>query len=152
MENTESKIVKSKILRVILIIVGFISFGLGTVGIFLPILPTTPLYLLTSFCFVKSSKRFNTWFLNSKLYKKHLENFAKNKAMIIYNELFLLLAVSTMLMCTIYFVNNLTVTIILTILIACKYLYFIFQVKPISKEEYLKMTTNEEVLEVSEVE
>ena len=137
--------VKSKILRIILIIIGFISLGLGTVGIILPILPTTPFFLLTSFCFVKFSKRFNTWFLNSKLYHKYLENFAKTRAMILRNEIILLLCVSAMLMSTIYFVDSLAVSIILTILIAIKYLYFVLRVKPISKEEYLRMRQEQEL-------
>ena len=86
--------VKSKVLRVLLIILGFISLGLGCVGIVFPILPTVPFFLLTSFCFVRSSKKFHDWFLNSKLYKKYLENFAKHKVMTLKGELFLLLFVS----------------------------------------------------------
>ena len=134
--QTESKLVKSRIVRVVIFIVGFISFILGTVGIFLPILPTTPLYLLASFCFVRSSERFNRWFLNSNLYKKHLENFATTRAMIVKNEVILLLFVSTILLVTIFMVNKLPVTIILTILIICKYSYFVFRVKPISRAEF----------------
>lgn len=131
--------VKSRILRLLLMIVGFISLGLGVVGIVLPILPTAPFLLLTSFCFVKSSAKFHKWFLNSKIYKKYLENFVRNKAMVLRNELILLLAVSLMLLLTIYFTNNLVVTIILTILIFFKYLYFVLFVKPITKNEYIKL-------------
>ena len=131
--------VKSKILRVLLILLGFISLVIGAIGVVLPIIPTTPLLLLTSFCFVKSSMRFNKWFLNTKLYKKYLENFAKNKVMVISHELCLLIGVSTMLICTMYFVNKPVVSIILSILIVCKYSYFIFQVKPVSKQEFIRI-------------
>ena len=64
--------VKNKLLRLILMILGFISLSLGVIGVIIPILPTVPFLLLTSFCFVKSSEKFNNWFLNTKLYKKHL--------------------------------------------------------------------------------
>ena len=131
--------VKNKLLRVLLIILGFISLGLGMVGIILPILPTAPFLLLTSFCFVKSSEKFNKWFLNSKIYKKYLENFAKNKVMTLKGELLLLLGVSLLLLTTMFFVNNLIVTIILTCLIFCKYLYFVIFVKPVTKTEYQRL-------------
>ncbi len=136
--------VKSKILRVILIIIGFISLGLGAVGVILPILPTAPFLLLTSFCFVRSSEKFNRWFLNSKLYKKYLENFAKHKVMTLKGELILLILVSAMLTTTMVLINNKVMTIVFVCLIALKYLYFVSCVKPVTKEKYYKLKEGEE--------
>lgn len=51
---------------------GFAALGLGTLGIFLPILPTVPFYLLTMMCFANSSQKLKNWFQRTKLYKKHL--------------------------------------------------------------------------------
>ncbi len=135
--------VKNKLLRVLLLLLGLLSLGLGCVGIFLPIIPTAPFLLLTSFCFVRSSKKFNEWFLNSKIYKKHLENFAKHKVMTIKGELILLLCVSAMLLTSMYFINKLAMTIVFTCLIFFKYLYFVICVKPVTKEEYDKLRDGE---------
>ncbi len=137
--------VKNKLLRLILMILGFISLSLGVIGVIIPILPTVPFLLLTSFCFVKSSEKFNNWFLNTKLYKKHLETFQKNKVMTLKCELILLILVSSMLILTMYFVDNLVVTIILTSLIILKYSYFIIFVKPVTKKEFLRLQEDRNV-------
>ena len=44
--------------------IGFLAVGLGTLCIFLPILPTVPLFLLALACFARSSVRFHAWLLN----------------------------------------------------------------------------------------
>ncbi len=43
---------------------GLMSLGLGILGIFLPLLPTTPLVLLAAFCFGKGSPRLQSWLLS----------------------------------------------------------------------------------------
>lgn len=122
-------------MKVVLIILGFISMGIGIIGIVVPILPTTPFLLLASFFFAKGSKRFHDWFISTKIYKKYLESFVKSKAMTLKNKFTILFPVSCMLIITFIFVNNLYARIVLVILFIGKYLYFFTQIKTIAKEE-----------------
>jgi len=50
--------------RVLWVLAGCISLGLGIIGIVLPLLPTTPFVLLAAFCFARGSARFELWLLN----------------------------------------------------------------------------------------
>ncbi len=52
--------------RIILLCLGFLCLILGFVGIFLPLLPTTPFALLAAYFFSKSSKNLHQWLLNQK--------------------------------------------------------------------------------------
>lgn len=61
--------------KILYIIIGCISLGLGIIGVIVPILPTVPFVLLAAFCFAKSSERLDGWFKNTKLYR---ENNIKN--------------------------------------------------------------------------
>ncbi|MBN8554340.1 MAG: YbaN family protein [Deltaproteobacteria bacterium] len=55
-------------MRILFLSLGFLFLGLGFVGIFLPLLPTTPFVLLAAFCFARSSPRFHQALLQSKLF------------------------------------------------------------------------------------
>ncbi|TDO98995.1 YbaN family protein [Marinomonas balearica] len=54
--------------RILYIILGWLSLIIGIIGIFLPLLPTTPLVLLAAWCFSRSSTRFHNWLINHKYF------------------------------------------------------------------------------------
>lgn len=59
--------------------VGGIAFTLGTIGIFVPFLPTTGFYLLTSFCLLRSSEKHYNQFVQSKYYQSYVVDLLINK-------------------------------------------------------------------------
>ncbi|MBC5629354.1 YbaN family protein [Clostridium sp. NSJ-6] len=124
----------NKIKKYIYITIGLISFALGAIGVALPILPTTPFLLLASFCFAKGSERFNTWFINTKIYKKHLESFVKERAMTLKQKVCLLAFADFMLAFPLIILDNLHVKIFLIALILFKFYYFIFRIKTIKPQ------------------
>ncbi|MDR1939206.1 MAG: YbaN family protein [Clostridiales bacterium] len=128
-----------KIVNLILIVIGSLSLGLGVVGIVLPIIPTTPFFLLTLACYTKGSQKFERWFKGTKLYKKHLEPFVKTRAMTNANKVKVLLLVTVLISIPIILVDVLPMRIFLGVIIAAHYFMFIFKVKSVSKAELNRM-------------
>jgi len=69
----------NKLIRCFLIVGGTIFLGLGTIGIFLPVLPTTPFLLLAAACYARSSKRFYDWLLSNKWFGSYIKNYREGK-------------------------------------------------------------------------
>lgn len=124
---------ESKYLKIIYIILAFIFVGLGVVGVVIPILPTTPFLLLASFFFAKGSDRFHKWFISTKLYKNHLEEFILTRAMTLKKKLSILLPVSAMLIITAIFVRNIYARIGISLVIVLKYYYFFAHIRTIKQ-------------------
>ncbi|MBN4074676.1 YbaN family protein [bacterium AH-315-E09] len=64
-----------KLKKIALIFAGTLSLTLAIVGIFIPLLPTTPLLLLASFCYIRSSKRLYNWLINHKWFGTYIYNY-----------------------------------------------------------------------------
>lgn len=60
---------------------GMIGLALGAVGAVLPLLPAFPFLLLAAVSFGKSSEKLHHWFVGTKLYKNHLQDFVKGRGM-----------------------------------------------------------------------
>ena len=121
-----------KIKKYIFVVLGCICLGLGTVGVFLPILPTTPFYLLTVFFFANNSQKLHDWFLGTELYQKHLESFVKGRGMMLSTKISIISTV-TLLMGFGFFMmarKGLWIPcVILAIVWLAHILYFLLRVK-----------------------
>jgi uncharacterized protein len=68
-----------KIKKSILIFFGLVSLSFGIIGIFVPLLPTTPFLLLSAACFAKSSNNLYIWMYKNKYFGKYLTNYREGK-------------------------------------------------------------------------
>jgi len=72
---------QDKLKRRLLFTAGTIFTGTGILGIFVPILPTTPFLLLAAACYVRSSQRFYNWLMNNRLFGTYISNYIQGKGM-----------------------------------------------------------------------
>lgn len=121
----------SKLKKYLYLTVGFIAFGLGALGVVLPVLPTTPFLLLASFCFARGSERFNNWFMGTSIYKKHLEAFVKRKEMTLKQKVIILGFAEAMISIPLILVDNNKMRIALIIIMLAKLYYFTFKIKTV---------------------
>ena len=136
---------KHKITKLFWIVLGFIGFGIGTVGVVVPLLPSFPFYMLTLFAFAKSSDRLHKWFMSTKLYKRNLESFVNKKGMTVKTKIRIMVCVTLVMGFGFLMMKNVPVgRIILTIVWVCHMIYFIFGVKNYSEEEKLEELEIEE--------
>ena len=93
--------------------------GLGILGIFLPLLPTTPFLLLTAALYFKGSPRLYNWLLNHRHFGPYIRNFRENKAIPLRAKIIsLVLMWGTMLYCIFFLIPLLWVKILLGLIAA----------------------------------
>lgn len=123
-----------KILNGLCVVLAFVSIGVGCVGIVLPILPTTPFFLLALVLFTKGSERFHKWFLSTKLYKNWLEDFVVTRSMTRAAKIKVLTVVTLLLGIGFWF-SPVFAKVILVVVAVFHYVYFMFGIKTIEKKE-----------------
>ena len=95
-----------------LLALGIISVVLGTIGIFVPGLPTTPFVLLASWCFYRSSSRLQAWLLKSFL-GRYIREYQSKGGVTTRKRIYIILLMSLMVaISTIFFISSLAVRIV----------------------------------------
>ena len=67
-------------MKILLTILGLISLGLGILGAFLPVLPTTPFLLLSAALFLRGNAGLYDWLMNHPKFGSYISNFLVHKA------------------------------------------------------------------------
>jgi len=127
-----------KTVKIFYLICGALSFGLGVAGTILPLIPTTPLILLSAVCFGKCSQRLHSWCVSTKFYRNNVESFTTRRSMTIKSKLILLSGITLIMgfsfMIMIIFQTPVPVRIILAVIWVCHMMYFGLKVKTIRIE------------------
>jgi uncharacterized membrane protein YbaN (DUF454 family) len=66
--------------RVALVVAGTGFVGLGVLGAFLPVLPTTPFMLLAAACYARASTRFYNGLLNNRLFGPTVREWRRHRS------------------------------------------------------------------------
>jgi len=70
-----------KLKKGLLIFAGTVFTATGIIGIFVPILPTTPFLLLAAACYLRSSQRFYNWLLGNRFFGAYVSNYLHGRGM-----------------------------------------------------------------------
>lgn len=70
---------ENRVIKTLYNIAGTIALLLGILGIFLPVLPTTPFLLLASACYMRGSDRMHRWLMNQRHLGPYIRNFTSGR-------------------------------------------------------------------------
>lgn len=100
--------------KYLLIIFGTLMLALGITGIFIPVLPTTPFLLLTSYCYLKSSKGLYQWLISHKTYGPLIKSYMEQRAIPKKTKIFALSLLWISLIFSMLLIGKLLLSILLS--------------------------------------
>lgn len=123
-------------MKIVYIILGCLSLGLGVLGVILPLLPAFPFLLFAAFCFGKSSERLYSWFIGTSLYKKNLESYVQKRGMTKKTKIKIIVMVTALMAFGFLMMSGVLIgRIVLTIVWVFHLYYFVYRVKTLKETE-----------------
>lgn len=119
-------------MKIFNIFLGLLALGFGAIGALIPMLPTFPFLMLAAFCFARSSKKLDTWFRSTRLYRNNLADFAAGRGMPKAAKIRIMVTVTVLM--SVGFVMMDTVPlgrILLSVIWIFHVIYFLFGIKTI---------------------
>lgn len=112
--TNEIKENQNPVVRWILIISGFVLIGIGILGVFLPLLPTTIFFILAAWCFARSSAKFHNWLHHNRWFGKYLRDYSAEKGMTVKSKIFSILFLwAGIIISSVFLTDNLYIRILL---------------------------------------
>lgn len=120
--------------RTILIIIGWLAVVLATLGVVLPLLPTTPFLMLAAWCFARSSPRFHHWLLYRSWFGSYIRHWQNHRALPPGAKPRALIFIVLTFAVSLYLVNILWVRLLL-LLMMCALLFFMWRMPVIDEKQ-----------------
>ena len=118
----------------LLMTIGILAVGLGIIGIFLPLLPTTPFLLLAAACFIRSSERLYQWLINNKWFGSYIRNYREYRAIPLRAKVIALILLWTTMTYSVFFLLRHWALQVLLLLIAAIVTIYLLSLKTIPKK------------------
>lgn len=116
--------------KIVYIVAGCMGVGMGAVGAIVPMLPAFPFLLLAAFCFGRSSKRLNHWFIHMKLYQENLESYIRERGMNRKTKIRIMVMITILLSIGFLMMSRVPMGRILLVLVwLFHFLYFLFGIR-----------------------
>lgn len=110
-------------MKIFLNLVGCVAVALGILGIFLPLLPTTPFLLLASACFARGSTRLHHWLLTNRVFGNYLRDYENGKGIPLRGKIWTLIFMWASLAYSMWRVDKLGLQIMLLLIGGCVTIY-----------------------------
>ncbi len=120
--------------RTILIIIGWLAVVLATLGVVLPLLPTTPFLLLAAWCFARSSPRFHYWLLYRSWFGGYLRHWQAHRALPAGAKPKALIFIVLTFAVSVYLVNIVWVRLFLLAMM-CALLFFMWRMPVVDEKQ-----------------
>jgi len=117
---------------------GLFFVALGSIGVFFPVLPTTPFLLLAAFFLARSSSKLNAWFESTDLYKNYIADFLETRSMTMKTKRYILTMATVAMFISGVMVDVIYARIALVLIAVIMHVYFKTQIRTIPESEVCK--------------
>jgi len=124
-----------KLKKGLLIFAGTVFTATGIIGIFVPILPTTPFLLLAAACYLRSSQRFYNWLLGNRFFGAYVSNYLHGRGMPRKIKIATIFLLWLTISCSIIFAVQALVIRIILLVIAVGVMVHILLIKTTPKDQ-----------------
>ena len=135
--------------KTLLKIAGYLAVGLGFIGAFVPMMPTTPFLLLAVYCFSKSSPNMKQWLLHNRTFGKYLSDYEAGNGIPTAVKITALITMWSSILFTVILLVDITWVRILLILISLAVSTHILNIKTLTENKENKPVRKTKILILS---
>jgi uncharacterized protein len=105
--------------KILYIMCGTIGVGLGVLGIFLPLMPTTVFLLLAAFFYSRSSDRFYEWLITNRIFGEYIHNYREGRGMTLRHKAHAITLLWITISVSLWFLPSLALRVVLVLVASC---------------------------------